>query len=66
MRPELYLPPQNTENYSSYASLHSEKNSRLAYIRLFQYWLDDRGFESRQELGIFLFTATFRPALGPT
>jgi len=30
------------------------------------YWLDDLGFESRQGLGIFLFTTTFRPALGPT
>jgi hypothetical protein len=28
--------------------------------------LDDRGFESRQGLGIFLFTTAFRPALGPT
>jgi hypothetical protein len=30
------------------------------------YWLDDRGFESRQGLGIFLFTIVSRPALGPT
>jgi hypothetical protein len=30
------------------------------------YGLDDRGFESRQGLGIFLFTTTSRPALGPT
>jgi hypothetical protein len=28
--------------------------------------LDDRGFESRQGLGIFLFTTVSRPALGPT
>jgi hypothetical protein len=28
--------------------------------------LDDRGFESRQGLGIFLFTTTSRLALGPT
>jgi hypothetical protein len=27
---------------------------------------DDRGFESRQELGIFLFTTASRPALGST
>jgi hypothetical protein len=27
--------------------------------------LDDRGFESRQRLGIFLFTTASRPALGP-
>jgi hypothetical protein len=30
------------------------------------YGLYDRGFESRQELGIFLFTTASRPALGPT
>jgi hypothetical protein len=30
------------------------------------YRLDDSGFESQQELGIFLFTTASRPALGPT
>jgi hypothetical protein len=30
------------------------------------YGLDDRGFESRQELGIFLLTTVSGPALGPT
>jgi hypothetical protein len=30
------------------------------------YDLDDRGFESRLGLGIFLFTTAFRPALVPT
>jgi hypothetical protein len=30
------------------------------------YGLDDRGFESRQDLGIFLFTTASRLALGPT
>jgi hypothetical protein len=30
------------------------------------YGLDDRGFESRQGLGIFLFATASRPALGPT
>jgi hypothetical protein len=30
------------------------------------YGLDDRGFKSRQELGMFPFTTTSRPALGPT
>jgi hypothetical protein len=28
--------------------------------------MDDRWFESRQDLGIFLFTTASRPALGPT
>jgi hypothetical protein len=30
------------------------------------YGLDERGFVSRQGLGIFLFTTSSRPALGPT
>jgi hypothetical protein len=30
------------------------------------YWLDDRGFESCQRLGIFLFTTASSGALGPT
>jgi hypothetical protein len=30
------------------------------------YKLEDRRFESRQGLGIFLFTTATRPALGPT
>jgi hypothetical protein len=30
------------------------------------YGLDNRGFEYRQGLGIFLFTTASRPALGPT
>jgi len=30
------------------------------------YGLDDRGFKSGQEIGIFLFTTVSRPALGPT
>jgi hypothetical protein len=30
------------------------------------YRLDDWGFKSQQELGIFLITTVFRPALGST
>jgi hypothetical protein len=30
------------------------------------YGLDDRGFESQQGLGIFLFGTASRPTLGPT
>jgi hypothetical protein len=30
------------------------------------YGLDDRGFESRQGLGIFISTTVSRPALEPT
>jgi hypothetical protein len=29
------------------------------------YGLDGRGFESRQGMGIFLFTTASKPALGP-
>jgi hypothetical protein len=35
-------------------------------LRGLGYGLDDRGFESRQEPGIFPFTTASRPALGPT
>jgi hypothetical protein len=31
-----------------------------------EYGLNDREFESRKRVGIFLFTTAFRPALGPT
>jgi hypothetical protein len=37
----------------------------ISYIAL-GYGLGDRGFESRHGLGVFLFTTTSRPALGPT
>jgi len=30
------------------------------------YGMDDRGFDSRRGLGIFLFTTASRPALEPT
>jgi hypothetical protein len=30
------------------------------------YWLDGRVYESRQRVGIFLFTTVSRPALEPT
>jgi hypothetical protein len=41
-----------------------EETGELNVIAL-SYGLDYRGFESRQGLGIFLFTTTPRPALGP-
>jgi hypothetical protein len=47
----------------------SEENSDMPeYLNgiTLGYGFDDRGFESRQWLGIFLFTAASRPALGPT
>jgi hypothetical protein len=36
------------------------------YLGAMGYGLDDRRFESRQGLGIFLFTTASRPALRPT
>jgi hypothetical protein len=38
---------------------------QLSAISL-DYGLNARRFESRQELGIFLFTTASRPSLGPT
>jgi hypothetical protein len=43
----------------------TEKPEYLSGIAL-GYGLDDRGFESRQGLGILLFTTAYRSALGPT
>jgi hypothetical protein len=45
--------------------MNHEEPGQLRGVAL-SYGLDDRGFESRQELQIFLFTTAFRPALGPT
>jgi hypothetical protein len=44
---------------------HKTPGNFFLYIAL-GYGLDDRGFESRQGLGIFLFTTASRPTLGPT
>jgi hypothetical protein len=55
----------NEQLHNLYCS-HIAKRSQLSGIAL-AYGLDYRGFESRQELEIFLFTtAASRPALGPT
>jgi hypothetical protein len=48
-----------------YYATNSLINPRLSGIAL-GYGLDDRGFESLQGLGIFLFTTASRPALRPT
>jgi hypothetical protein len=45
-----------------YFTIHRRENLKMAL----DYRLDDRGFESRQGLGIFLFTTASRTALGPT
>jgi hypothetical protein len=43
---------------------YGNKSGYLTGIAL-GYGLDDRGFESRPGMGIFLFTTASRPALGP-
>jgi len=43
-----------------------QKGARITQGVVLGYGLDDRGFESRQELGILLSTTGYRPALGPT
>jgi hypothetical protein len=40
--------------------------ARIAQLYSAGLWAGCRGFESRQGLGIFLFTTASRPALGPT
>jgi hypothetical protein len=42
-----------------------KESGELSGIKL-GYELDDRGFESRREQGLFLFTTASRPALVPT
>jgi hypothetical protein len=46
--------------YISPVSAEMSRDSGVAPV----YGLDDRGFESRQGLGIFLFTTASRSALG--
>jgi hypothetical protein len=53
-----------SKNYLLATQLNEEPG-RFSGIAL-SYGLDDRGFESRQGLGIFRFTAVSRSALGPT
>jgi hypothetical protein len=70
-------PPSSTGvNYAwSYSSIHQyvfvawcliKQWIRLHSRNALGYGPNDQGLESRQGLGIFLFTAAFRPALRPT
>jgi hypothetical protein len=45
-------------------TIYVQEPGELSGIAL-GYGLNNRGFESRQGLGIFLFTTASRPALGP-
>jgi len=46
-------------------TLQFSYRGHVSTICLFCYWADDRGFESRQGLEIFLSTTVSRPVLGP-
>jgi hypothetical protein len=72
LHPEIY-----SLGLSIYLTLQSLVIRKAANIKLpdvpvfvcgiaLGYGLDDRGFEFRQGLGIFLFTTASRMALGPT
>jgi hypothetical protein len=59
------MSPQPLKFSSFNYSVLIEEPGQLSGIVL-GYGLDDRGFESRQGLGIFFPTSASRPALGPT
>jgi hypothetical protein len=71
----LYLVKQDNFTFTSGANrggvsyrLHASLAQEPGYLGAVAlgHWLDDRGFDSRQGLGIFLFTTASRPVLGPT
>jgi hypothetical protein len=55
-------PLSNTPSWNGAQLKHRDS---FTFIFTF-YGMGDRGFESRQRLGTFLFTTASRPALGPT
>jgi hypothetical protein len=61
---EVYIRSSTTETLYVLTDLLEE----LGYVSGIGlgYGLDDRGFESRHGLGIFLFTTSSTPGLGPT
>jgi hypothetical protein len=66
----LIIPFSSSSGYflpfASKRSHHSVLNLRFSFSgTALGYGTDDRGFESRQGLGIFLFTTASRSALGP-
>jgi hypothetical protein len=50
----------------SYVDEDMRLTRQKSHYRTIRYGLDDWGFESRKGLGIFVFTAASRPALGNT
>jgi hypothetical protein len=71
----LYYPPTNPQSErpllvgctrsSVYLQLPSIYDPAYLSGIALVYGLDDRGFNSRRELGIFLFTTASRPAMEP-
>jgi hypothetical protein len=59
------LDPDGVAGEEKWTHGNGQELGYLSGIAL-SYRLDDRGFESRQGLGIFLFTAASTPVLGPT
>jgi hypothetical protein len=57
--------PVLVEHFNQISYIEKREAGQLSGIAL-GYGLDDFGFESRQGLGIFLFTTVSRPALGLT
>jgi hypothetical protein len=62
----IYGPNHNPQVHNTLSLWHTLSYCLLLSGIALGYGLDDRGFESRQRLGIFLFTSASRPALGPT
>jgi hypothetical protein len=60
-----YIRTVTSLKWTELAKIRSTQARKLSDIALI-YGLDDRGFESRQGLGIFPFTTEPRPSLGPT
>jgi hypothetical protein len=63
---QLHLVTESSTICSSRFKRPVRKLLDTPFPRALGYGLDDRWFESRQTLGIFLFTTVSRPALGPT
>jgi hypothetical protein len=65
-RQRYSLASRNDKSGRPRIAYHCNKTSTLFSGLALGYGLDDREFESRQGLGIFLFTTVSIPVLGPT
>jgi hypothetical protein len=63
----MSIKAHTTTQYLYFYSAHTYDKSRDSSVGIvLGYGLDDWGFDSRQGLGIFLFTTASQPTLGPT